>query len=188
MASPADSAPAAPEAAPKRRAPFVARALATGLGAGYFPWASGTAGTAVGLLVTLIPGVSSPAVLGALIAAGFFAGRWAANLTAIEMGHVLQASAASAKRMFQGGGGLHPDPSAVVIDEIVGIWTALLFLPGGAPALVIAFTTFRVFDIVKPPPCAALERAGNGWGIMLDDLAAGVYANIATRVILWLIG
>jgi phosphatidylglycerophosphatase A len=187
MASPADSAPAAPDEAP-RRAPFAARALATGLGAGYFPWASGTAGTAVGLLVTLIPGVSSPAVLGALIAAGFFAGRWASNLVALETGHALQGTAAAAKRVFQGGPVRHPDPSVVVIDEIVGVWTALLFLPVDAPALIVAFTTFRVFDIVKPPPCAALEKAGNGWGIMLDDLAAGVYANLATRLILALIG
>jgi phosphatidylglycerophosphatase A len=188
MPSPADSAPAAPET-PRGRAPFVARALATGFGTGYFPWASGTAGTAAGLLVTLIPGVGSPVILGSLIVAGFFAGRWAANLTAREMGHTLQSGAAAAKRVFQGDGhAVHPDPSAVVIDEIVGIWTALLLLPAGLPSLIIAFTTFRAFDIVKPPPCAALERAGDGWGIMLDDLAAGVYANLATRVILWVIG
>lgn len=187
MASPADSAPAAPDTA-ARRAPFAARALATGLGAGYFPWASGTVGTAAGLLVTLIPGVSSPGVLGALIAAGFFAGRWASNLVALESGHALQRTAAAAKRVFQPGRAAHPDPSVVVIDEIVGIWTALLFLPIEPASLILAFTTFRVFDIVKPPPCAALEKAGNGWGIMLDDLAAGVYANIATRLILSLIG
>jgi phosphatidylglycerophosphatase A len=187
MASPADAPPTGPEAG-ARRAPFIARAVATGCGAGHVPWASGTVGSAAGLLLTLIPGVSSPAVLGPLIVAGFFAGRWAAHLVAIEMGHALQGTAAAAKRVFQGGVSVHPDPSAVVIDEIVGMWTALLFLPGDLPALVIAFTTFRIFDIVKPPPCAALERAGNGWGIMLDDLAAGVYANIATRVILSLIG
>jgi len=187
MASPAD-APRTGAEAGARKAPFIARAVATGCGVGYFPWASGTAGSAAGLLVTLIPGVSSPAVLGALVVAGFFAGRWAADLVAAEMGHALHPAAAAAKRAFQGGVSVHPDPSVVVIDEIVGIWTALLFLPAGLPALVIAFTTFRIFDIVKPPPCAALEKAGSGWGIMLDDLAAGVYANIATRVILSLIG
>jgi phosphatidylglycerophosphatase A len=187
MASPADSAPTAPDA-PSRRAPFIARALATGFGAGRFPWASGTVGSAVGLLVMLVPGASSPAILGALIVAGFFSGRWAANLVALEMGHALQGTSAAAKRLFQGGVPLHPDPSAVVIDEIVGIWIALLFLPVDLPTIIVAFTTFRIFDIVKPPPCGALEKAGNGWGIMLDDAAAGVYANLVTRVILTLIG
>jgi phosphatidylglycerophosphatase A len=187
MASSSEDAPTGPEArGPK--APFIARAVATGCGVGLVPWASGTFGSVAGLLILLIPGASSPAILGALIVAMFFAGRWAANLVALELGHAVQGTAAAAKRIFQGGARAHPDPSAVVIDEIVGIWTALLFLPAGLPAIVIAFTTFRIFDIVKPPPCAALEKAGNGWGIMLDDLAAGIYANIVTRVILSLIG
>ncbi len=76
----------------------------------------------------------------------------------------------------------------MVIDEIVGLWVALLFLPGEIPAIIVAFTTFRLFDIVKPPPAAALEKVGRGWGIMLDDVAAGIYANAVTHVTLWLIG
>lgn len=187
MPSRPDDAPTTPDR-PAGRAPLAARLIATGLGAGLVPWASGTVGSAAGLLVALLPGVSSPAVLGPLVVAGFFAGRWAADLVAREAGHALQGTAAAAKRIFQGGSAPHPDPSVVVIDEIVGIWVALLFLPPGLPAVVIAFTTFRAFDIVKPPPCGALERAGNGWGIMLDDLAAGLYANVVTRVTLGLIG
>ena len=172
---------------PGRKAPFLARLIATGAFCGYVPWASGTVGSAVGLLIRLLPGVSAP-VLGALIAAGFFAGRWASRLVAIDEGHALSASAAGAKRIFQPGAALHPDPSVVVIDEIVGMWTALIFLPVEPAALIVAFVTFRVFDIVKPPPCAALEKAGNGWGIMLDDLAAGIYANVVTWITLRIIG
>jgi phosphatidylglycerophosphatase A len=171
-----------------RKAPFLARFIATGAYSGYAPWASGTVGTAVGLLVYLLPGVSSPPVLSALITLMFFTGRWAAHRVAVADGHALQSSAAAAKRLFQPGPALHPDPSIVVIDEIVGLWVALLFLPKEIPALLVAFTTFRLFDIVKPPPVAALERAGRGWGIMLDDVAAGIYANAVTHVTLWLIG
>ncbi|HLF14640.1 MAG TPA: phosphatidylglycerophosphatase A, partial [Bacteroidota bacterium] len=118
----------------------------------------------------------------------FFAGRWAAQRVALADGHALQGTAAAAKRIFQEGPAPHPDPSIVVIDEIVGMWTALLFLPNELPALLVAFTAFRMFDIVKPPPVARLERAGRGWGIMLDDVAAGIYANAVTHVTLWLIG
>ena len=146
-------------------------------------------GSAAALLLLLIPGAASAPVLAGLIALGFFAGRWAAARVAAERGHELRGGAAAAKRAFQGAAAApHPDPSAVVIDEVVGMWTALFLLPPGLPGVVIAFTTFRAFDIVKPPPCAALERAPDGWGIMLDDLAAGVYANLVTRAVLALIG
>jgi phosphatidylglycerophosphatase A len=177
-----------PGEAAVRQAPFLARFIATGAFSGYVPWASGTVGSAVGLLLYLVPGASSAPVLAALVVAGFFAGRWASNLVAMEEGHTLQATAAAAKRIFQGSPAAHPDPSIVVIDEIVGMWTTLLLLPKEAPVLIVAFTMFRLFDIVKPPPVAALERAGRGWGIMLDDVAAGIYANIATHLALRLIG
>ncbi len=172
----------------RRKAPILARFIATGAYCGYVPWASGTVGSAAGLLLYLIPGVSQPPVLSVLIAGMFFAGRWAAQLVALADGHVLQGTAAAAKGIFQKGPASHPDPSIVVIDEIVGMWTALLFLPKELPALLVAFTTFRLFDIVKPPPAAGLEKAGRGWGIMLDDVAAGIYANAATHITLWLIG
>jgi phosphatidylglycerophosphatase A len=139
------------------------------------------------VLIYLIPGVSEPAVLAALIAAGFIAGRWASNLVALEAGHAFSPAAAAARRMFRPAPPLHPDPSVVVVDEVVGMWASLLFLPAEPAALIVAFVTFRIFDIVKPPPCAALERAGNGWGIMLDDLAAGAYANAVTWITLGII-
>jgi len=175
-----------PETAPP--APFLHRFIATGAFSGYAPWAPGTVGSLVGILLTMVPGASSPAVLGAMIVAGFFAGRVSAARVAASTGHRLTATARAAKNLFQGGGASHPDPSIVVIDEIVGMWITLLFLPGTLPALIIGFTTFRIFDIVKPPPAAALERIGDGWGIMLDDVIAGVYAALATRLTLWIIG
>ena len=170
------------------KAPFIARLIATGAGCGYAPWASGTVGSAVALLVFLLPGISLAPAFPALIIAVFFAGRWAAGRVALADGHLLQPTAAAVKKFFQKGNPTHPDPSIVVIDEFVGMWIALLFIPVGLPEVLVAFTTFRIFDIVKPPPAAALETVGRGWGIMLDDVAAGVYANLATRITLWMIG
>jgi len=168
--------------------PFLHRFVATGAFSGYSPWAPGTAGSLVGVLLYLIPGASSPPVLFALILAGFFAGRVASSRVAESEGHRLSAAAGLAKDLFQPGRAVHPDPSIIVIDEIVGMWIALLYLPKTTPAILIAFTTFRIFDIVKPPPVGNLEKIGRGWGIMLDDVAAGVYAGIVTHITLMLIG
>ncbi len=167
--------------------PFLHRFIATGAFSGYFPWASGTAGSVVGVLLYLIPGASSPAVLGTMIIAGFLAGRVASARVAGSVGHRLSATARASKKVFQPGAANHPDPSIIVIDEIVGMWIALLYLPQTLPAILIAFTTFRVFDIIKPFPAKDLEKIGRGWGIMLDDVAAGMYAAIVTHVTLRLI-
>ena len=69
------------------------------------------------------------------------------------------------------------DPGWFVLDEAAGVWLAAAALPQPTwTGLAAAFALFRVFDIFKPPPVRALERAGGGWGIVLDDLMAGVYA------------
>jgi phosphatidylglycerophosphatase A len=163
---------------------FVTRAVATGLFSGYIPWASGTFGTIVGVAIYLLPGLSEPLWLALLIAAGMAAGVVTSAKVARATGHQLTASAAKAKAVFQPGAHDVADPSIVVIDEIVGVWIALWFLPYSITAIILAFLTFRFFDIVKPPPARQLERIPDGWGIMLDDVAAGVYANLATRAVL----
>jgi phosphatidylglycerophosphatase A len=68
------------------------------------------------------------------------------------------------------------------VDEVVGMWASLLFLPLTPVAVAAAFLFFRLFDVVKPWPAGALERLPAGWGIMADDLAAGVYANLVVQV------
>ena len=166
---------------------FVTRAVATGLFAGYIPWASGTFGTLVGLAVYLLPGLSEPLWLSLLIVAGMAAGVVTSKKVALATGHQLTASARRAKEMFQPGDHGVADPSIVVIDEIVGIWITLWLIPYSRIAILLAFVLFRLFDIVKPPPARQLERIPNGWGIMLDDVAAGIYANLATRGILLLL-
>ncbi len=176
----ADSAPHGPH---NGKAPptLITRAVATGLFSGYFPWASGTIGSLVGVGLYLLPGVSNPLWLALLIIAGFYAGVRTSAAVARHAGHALNVTAARAKEMFQGGVHGEADPSIVVIDEIVGMWISLWGLPYSVTAIALAFLLFRIFDIVKPPPARQLERVPNGWGIMLDDVAAGVYANLATR-------
>jgi len=167
--------------------PFFTNLIATGLFAGYVPWASGTFGTIVGILISLLPGMNEPRIMIPVIVAGFFTGVVTSGRVARIVGHRLSRSAALAKATFQPDGHEVADPSIVVIDEIVGIWITLLFLPGGPIPVVIAFLSFRAFDIIKPPPARQLERVPHGWGIMLDDVVAGIYANIATRVLLLII-
>ncbi|OLD77060.1 MAG: hypothetical protein AUI33_04460, partial [Ignavibacteria bacterium 13_1_40CM_2_61_4] len=81
---------------------------------------------------------------------------------------------------------LGEDPPVVVIDEVVGMWISLLLLPKTVWAVSLSFLFFRAFDILKPPPARRLERYRHGWGVMLDDVAAAVYANVAARLVLLL--
>lgn len=74
------------------------------------------------------------------------------------------------------------DPSVVVVDEWLGQGVALLAAPHSWLGAGLAFVFFRVFDILKPPPVGALERLPGGFGIMLDDLAAGLLAAACLRL------
>jgi len=170
-----------------RRSSFLVRLVATGVYSGYAPWASGTFGSLAGLLLFLLPWAWNPAVLLPLIVVAFCAGVYTAGRVALDEGHRLTRSAAAAKALFQPGEPVHADPSIVVIDEIVGMWIALAWIPPGAAAVIASFVFFRLFDILKPEPARSLERIGGGWGIMLDDVVAGIYANACTRCILFLI-
>ena len=81
------------------------------------------------------------------------------------------------------------DPSRFVLDEAAGICLTILLLPTRTGwdvgiNLAAAFLAFRVFDITKPPPCRQLEHLPQGWGILLDDLMAAVYANLVCQVFL----
>lgn len=137
--------------------------IATCVGVGYFPVAPGTAGSAAGLVLVAalqhVP-VARPwlsASLG-LMSAGIFAlGVWAA-------GH--------AERFFD-----RIDPGEVVIDEVVGQIITFLARPDAPGKYLLAgFILFRIFDVVKPFPVRRAERLPGGWGIMLDDVVAGVYS------------
>jgi phosphatidylglycerophosphatase A len=74
------------------------------------------------------------------------------------------------------------DPGIIVIDEIIGMLIALLFIPKTTFFLITAFILFRIFDIAKPYPARTMEKLHGGWGIVLDDVVAGIYANIVIQI------
>jgi phosphatidylglycerophosphatase A len=78
------------------------------------------------------------------------------------------------------------DPQSVVIDEVAGQWITLLFAPVSWKTLLVGFILFRAFDILKPPPVRQLEGLPEGTGIVVDDVAAGLYALLVMQVVLHL--
>jgi phosphatidylglycerophosphatase A len=139
--------------------------FATGLGSGYVPCASGTAGTIVGIPVYL--------ALSRLSWSLYFAFIVALTCLACYVAH-------QAERMFG-----EKDTSRIVIDEIVGFqWTLFLVAPA-VLHISIGFAVFRLFDIVKVFPAGYFQRRlTGGFGIVIDDVVAGMYANIALLLII----
>ncbi len=76
------------------------------------------------------------------------------------------------------------DPQSVVIDEVAGQWITLLFAPVSWKTLLVGFILFRAFDILKPSPVRQLERLPEGTGIVIDDVAAGLYALLVMQLVL----
>ena len=142
--------------------------IATGAGSGYLPKAPGTWGTLVGLLLWWpLAGLSLTAYL-ATVAVLFIVG---------------VASAGAAEKILDRG-----DPGVVVIDEIVGVLIALAAVPLHPVAALAGFALFRLFDIAKPFPVGWADRhLHGGLGIMLDDVAAGLYALLVLHLGLWLL-
>lgn len=76
------------------------------------------------------------------------------------------------------------DDQRIVLDEVVGFWTAVAFLPRTLRVLGLGFALFRVLDVLKPYPCRRLERLPGGWGVVGDDVGAGIFANLLIRVLM----
>ncbi len=182
----ASNRPSEEELVPPRPS-FLTRLIATGLFIGYTPWASGTFGSLLGCAVAFIPAFENPLVSIPLILIGFLAGVVTSAKIAAAEGHRLTKIAAATKAFFQPEPHREPDPSIVVIDEVVGQWISFFLLPLNLPTVVVSFVLFRLFDVLKPPPASQVENIPNGWGIMLDDVIAGIYANIGTRLFLFLL-
>lgn len=93
---------------------------------------------------------------------------------------------------FPSSGAKRGDPGAVVIDEWAGQWLALVGLAmptfhRALAVLAVQFFLFRSFDVIKPPPARRLEKLPAGWGILSDDLAAAVYANVVGQILFRLV-
>lgn len=148
---------------------YLARIISTGLGVGYFPLAPGTMGSLAILIVYWIcPEMNSLQLL--LIIIGLTAiGIFTATITEQQM----------KSKLGQDRG---TDPGIIVIDEIIGMLIALIAVPKTTFYLIAAFILFRIFDIVKPYPARKMEQLPGGWGIVLDDLVAGIYANLLIQI------
>lgn len=79
---------------------------------------------------------------------------------------------------------LGKDSPKIVIDEIIGYFVAILFLPYSLMIAIYAFVLFRVFDVAKPPPINRLQDLPHGLGVISDDVLAGIYANIILQILL----
>ena len=138
----------------------------TALGLGLFPIAPATLASMVAVAVyyPLPMDGDSPAFI-ALVAASLAIGPWVCNSLTTDD---------------------DPDPKRAVWDEVAGVWLTCLFLPKTLPWLAAAFVVFRVLDVLKPWPIRRFERLPGGWGIMADDVAAGVIGacllNLAYRL------
>ena len=78
------------------------------------------------------------------------------------------------------------DAQQIVIDEVVGVWIAMLFIPINWFYFLIAFILFRIFDIAKPLFIRKIDRLKSSWSIMLDDVVAGIYANLVLQLFIYL--
>ena len=154
---------------------MLARLIATVVYVGYLRPAPGTWGSLAALpMAWLIHAIGGPALLVVSIIVGFIKGVWATSkVTEGREDH---------------------DPSEVVIDEVIGQWIALLPVSFGAwhtgsdilalwPGWVVAFLAFRAFDIVKPGPVGWADRRNDAFGVMLDDVIAGIFAAIVVIAI-----
>lgn len=142
--------------------------LATAGGVGYAPVAPGTVGSLVAL--PLVPWI-----------AGMRDASLATGVSLVVAIALLAVWVAGRAEMVFGG----KDHARIVIDEVAGMATAALFVPATWRAAALAFVTFRVFDVVKPYPAGLIDRRGRGGvGVVGDDLVAGVYAGLVTRLIL----
>lgn len=152
---------------------FLPVLIGTGFGSGFSPFAPGTAGALLATLIWfglsfIVSGICLMWLTVAFIIIFTVMGIWAANCLEPYWGE---------------------DPSRVVVDEMVGVWIALLAAPSGNIWYALgAFALFRLFDIFKPLGIRRMESFSGGFGVMMDDILAGIYSFVVLIGVRWLIG
>ncbi|MFA6025847.1 MAG: phosphatidylglycerophosphatase A [Ignavibacteriaceae bacterium] len=141
---------------------FVEKALGSTLFSGYIPFASGTFSSLVAFAFYWIPGFEKPSLLIPLIV--LF------SIIGILIGSRFEKTYGK-------------DPSQCTIDETVGMWISLLFLPKQIIITIIAFLLWRLLDIIKPFPARQSEKLSGGFGIVADDIISAVYTSIIMNLI-----
>lgn len=143
--------------------------LATAGHIGYSPFAPGTLGSLIGIPLCFLLAQIKLAVAVIAVLLTIVLAVWISN---------------SAEKTLK-----RRDPGCIVIDEIAGMMVTLIGVPLGPAAVIIGFTLFRILDILKPFPIRIIDRRlSGGFGIVADDVVAGLLANIATRILLLIIG
>lgn len=145
-----------------------AKVIATGFGSGLAPKAPGTFGSLAAFGLAYLLALSNLPFQTVLIISIFIfgvLGIWSCNVVEAEWGK---------------------DPGKIVVDEFVGLWITYLFIPPTLSNLFIGFLLFRLFDISKILGIKKLEKLPNAWGVMADDVLAGIYANICLQLIVYL--
>lgn len=137
--------------------------LATGFGSGFCPILPGTAGTIVAIPIWYA--LSSLPLL----------------LYAVIVGLAFLLSVVVSDRAQRHWG--KKDDRRIVIDEMMGFLITMMGIPTSVSAVCGGFILFRAFDILKPPPIRRLEKVGGGYGVVLDDVLAGIYANLCLQLI-----
>jgi len=150
----------------------VLRALGTVFGTGFFPIAPGTAGSL--LAVALWIWLPLPLGQDGSFTLGVAAFLVAATLIGVPASRVCEEE-------------FGEDGSPIVWDEVVGQWITLAAVPVSPEAAILGFLLFRAFDIFKPWPAGMSQDWPNGWGVMADDVFAGIYARIALFFLLPLV-
>lgn len=144
---------------------FFEKMLGSGFFTGYLPKVPGTWGSLAALIIYLIPGFENPSFMIFMISLFIVIG--------VPIGDKFE------KKYGK-------DPKECTIDEVVGMWITLLFLPRKIWWIVTAFLIWRLMDIVKPFPARQFESIKGGWGIMLDDIMAGIYSFLSIQIIIYL--
>jgi len=143
--------------------------VATMFGSGYFPVASGTAGTVVAFVIMWFLNVPQETVPDRIM-----------MLVLALIVYLLGIRVLDRAEEYFG----EKDPSPVVIDEVAGSIVTLFMVPHTITGYIVAFLAFRLMDIIKPFPAGQAESLNGGLGIMTDDIIAGVYACIVANVII----
>lgn len=142
---------------------------AFGFGSGAIPVAPGTCGTVLGMLIYALMPSMSWQVYGLFLIVATLIGIWLCHRTSEDLG-------------------VH-DHGGIVWDEFVGYWITMFMAPAGWQWLLLGFVLFRVFDIIKPWPIRWLDRnVDGGFGIMVDDLLAGVMALACLQLVAYTLG
>ncbi len=137
--------------------------VATGFGAGFSPVVPGTMGTLLAIPIYYFGSSISSPLYALTLVAFFFFSSWISN---------------QAERYWG-----TKDDRRIVIDEIMGFLVTMLWVPKSISSIIAGFILFRFFDIVKPFPIRHLERVKSGFGVVLDDVLAGIYSNIILHLI-----